>query len=137
MGTRSLTFVKEGSHTIVNMYRQYDGYPAGHGKELAEFLEPIVMVNGVGGEKHKIANGAGCLAAQLVAHFKDGPGGIYLEPTNTNNCGQEYEYHVVADSTNALTIEVKEITDFDPIHRKTIFKGGVHEFALFCEKEEA
>ena len=38
MGTRSLTFVYEGEKPIVNMYRQFDGYPSGHGAELAEFL---------------------------------------------------------------------------------------------------
>lgn len=49
MGTRSLTFVyDEDGEKIVNMYRQMDGYPSGHGLELAEFLEPITMVNGIG-----------------------------------------------------------------------------------------
>ena len=95
MGTRSLTFVyDEDGRTIISMYRQYDGYPSGHGKDLAEFLEPITMVNGIGMTEAVIANGPGCLAAQLVAHFKDGPGGIYLEPTTAVDCGQDYEYHI-------------------------------------------
>ena len=38
MGTRSLTFVYEDNKPIVNMYRQFDGYPEGHGQELADFL---------------------------------------------------------------------------------------------------
>ena len=38
MGTRSLTFVYDGEQPIINMYRQFDGYPSGHGQELAEFL---------------------------------------------------------------------------------------------------
>jgi hypothetical protein len=38
MGTRSLTFVYEENKPVVNMYRQYDGYIEGHGRELAEFL---------------------------------------------------------------------------------------------------
>ena len=38
MGTRSLTFVYDEQEAIINMYRQYDGYPTGHGAELAEFL---------------------------------------------------------------------------------------------------
>ena len=42
MGTRSLTFVYEKygqvQKPVVNMYRQFDGYPTGHGAELAEFL---------------------------------------------------------------------------------------------------
>ena len=33
MGTRSLTFVyDEYGEKIINMYRQYDGYPSGHGR---------------------------------------------------------------------------------------------------------
>ena len=133
MGTRILTLVKEGAFTIVNMYRQFDGYPSGHGKELAEFLAPIKMVNGIGDTNEKIANGVGCLAAQLVAHFKDGPGGIYLQPTKAKDCGQEYEYHVIADDTNDLVVEV-----FDTIgHRKKIFSGSVTKFVEFCAKENA
>jgi hypothetical protein len=50
MGTRSLTFVKEQNgrkaSTYVCMYRQYDGYPSGHGLELAEFLKGKRLVNG-------------------------------------------------------------------------------------------
>ena len=50
MGTRSLTFVYEkyGNKQlpIINMYRQMDGYPSGHGAELAEFLNGFNIVNG-------------------------------------------------------------------------------------------
>ena len=42
MGTRSLTFVyNDNKKPIINLYRQYDGYPSGHGAELAEFLAPL------------------------------------------------------------------------------------------------
>ena len=45
MGTRALTFVYDSYkeelgeivyRPIINLYRQYDGYPSGHGVELAE-----------------------------------------------------------------------------------------------------
>jgi len=40
----------------------------------------------------------GCLAAQLIAHFKVDAGGFYLYPTTQNqDCGQEYEYHIFQD----------------------------------------
>jgi hypothetical protein len=47
MGTRSLTHViesykdngKKKKQTLLTMYRQYDGYPRGHGADLVEFLE--------------------------------------------------------------------------------------------------
>ena len=71
MGTRSLTFVYDGKEPMINMYRQYDGYPSGHGSNLAEFLNSFdAIVNGISvGDNRKIANGMGCLAAQLIAHF--------------------------------------------------------------------
>lgn len=51
MSTRSNTLVIETDgneeQILVNMYRQMDGYPSGHGKELAEFLIKIRMVNGL------------------------------------------------------------------------------------------
>lgn len=139
MGTRSLTFVydKDGKK-LINMYRQYDGYPSGHGKDLAEFLEPITMVNGIGMTEAVIANGPGCLAAQLVAHFKDGPGGIYLEQTTAVDCGQDYEYHIATHGEGTgLTITCQRIEGLRPFRRKKIFDGGIEEFKAFCEKEDA
>ena len=40
MGTRSLTtFIDNNTkEEIVVMYRQYDGYPGGHGRDLLNFL---------------------------------------------------------------------------------------------------
>lgn len=139
MGTRSLTFVyDEEGRNLINMYRQYDGYPSGHGKELAEFLEPITMVNGIGmDEGRKIANGPGCLAAQLVSHFKDGPGGIYLAPTTAVDCGQDYEYHIATHGEGVgLTITCQRIEGLRPFRRKKIFDGGIEEFKAFCDKED-
>ena len=109
MGTRSLTRVikrqsgldfaeghKHPEKACVNMYRHYDGYPKGHGIELAEFLRDFRVVNGLGSKgETKIANGYGCLAAQIVSHFKDGPGQIYLYECNDDQGGwQDYTYTV-------------------------------------------
>jgi hypothetical protein len=101
MGTRSLTvFIDEWSQKeIVVMYRQFDGYPQGHGQELAEFLLGFNIVNGLSdGQGSKVANGMGCLAAQTVTHFKsqEGAGGIYLRTAETRNAGEEYVYIVSA-----------------------------------------
>ena len=35
MGTRSLTVIQSNGKEFFNMYRQFDGYPEGHGMELA------------------------------------------------------------------------------------------------------
>jgi len=86
MGTRSHTLViggfpTEEPETYVGIYRQYDGYPQGHGLDIAKFLSGMTVTNGIRTDTtQRIANGPGCLAAQIVAHLKESPGGIYLEP---------------------------------------------------------
>ena len=129
MGTRSLTYVYDNNEPIVCMYRQFDGYPSGHGKELAEFLKPIEIVNGLrpGGDENKIANGAGCLAAQMVAHFKDEPGGIYLQSvTNQDYDWIDYIYRIYVDS-NTLTYKVSVDSELE--------KCSIGKFIDFCEAE--
>lgn len=97
MGTRSLTRVKdESGNILLTMYRQFDGYiKDGHGDELIDFLSGMVITNGISLGKDrpkKSANGMGCLAAQLVSHFKTGVGGIYIEPNDSGD--QEYNYTI-------------------------------------------
>lgn len=123
MGTRSLTFVYDGESPVINMYRQFDGYPTGHGAELAEFLEGFEVVNGFGEVKPKIANGMGCLAAQLIANFKKTVGGFYIHPVAETDCGQDYEYHVY---------ETKMVVK-DPT--AVIFEGTWNQFKEFCTKD--
>ena len=94
MGTRCLTFVYDGDEPIMNLYRQYDGYPKGHGAELALFLSRGELIRGLTGEDRVQFNGMGCLAAQVVAHFKQSVGGFYIHPVTDTECGQDYEYHV-------------------------------------------
>jgi len=120
MGTRSLTFIKDEydkNNNIICMYRQYDGYLSGHGKELAEFLQDFTVVNGYSNiTPARSANGMSCLAAQLVAYFKDGIGNIYLYPTNTSDVGEEFIY-TISLIDNQLNIDVKDWND------KIIFSG--------------
>ena len=75
MGTRSTTTIHEDGKPLLTFYRQYDGYPTGHGQELVDFLKTIKMVNGIPvgtDEPMQMANGGGCLAAQMIVHFKTG-----------------------------------------------------------------
>ena len=123
MGTRSLTFVYEGDKPVINMYRQFDGYPSGHGVELAEFLTPMKVINGIGGNQNqpgRFANGMGCLAAQMIAHFKDSVGGFYIHSVTDTDCWQDYEYHVFENK-----VVVKNPTE-------VIFSGDWHDFLGFC-----
>ena len=151
MGTRSLSRVfetykdekknKQVKVQLVNMYRQYDGYPSGHGTELADFLNSGKVVNGFGvNEQQRLFNGAGCLAAQMIAHFKDGVGGIYIEPITSNNCGQEYEYEVIVDyDTKEITLKCIEFGYIDDkgnyrSGKRILFEGKPSEFEQFVEK---
>ena len=133
MGTRSLTFVKEQNgrkaSTYVCMYRQYDGYPSGHGLELAEFLKGKRLVNGFSLGETNVFNGAGCLSASMVAHFKSDIGGFYLYPTSTTDAGQDYRYDIICNDKN-ITVKVKDYNN------KEIFKGSVDEFEKFCTNEK-
>jgi hypothetical protein len=120
MGTRSLTFVYEENKPIVNMYRQFDGYPSGHGQELANFLLSGELVNGFSDENAKAFNGMGCLAAQMIVNFKKSVGGFYIYPIESNSCWQEYEYHIYED-----TVVVKNPDE-------VIFNGTWKKFYDFC-----
>jgi len=149
MGTRSLTFVtKTGTYSdtgkkykekYICMYRQYDGYPDGHGQDLIDFLVSGTMVNGLGMNQGEIVfNGTGCLAAQIVANFKEGAGGIYLYPTNTKNAGQDYEYHVNFNAdTQKLIVDVRENGYMRGKKycsgTRSLFKGEPKEFKAWLE----
>ena len=144
MGTRSLTFVYDGEEAIINMYRQYDGYPTGHGAELADFLGQFeAITNGLRvGDTRKVANGMGCLAAQLVSHFKGSDAGqFYLYPASATDCGQDYEYHVYKDE-GGLRVRITDrgcnmfgLTMSDK--NDAIFDGTLAEFTEFCTEKEA
>lgn len=135
MGTRSITTIIDNQWDkpvkICTMYRQYDGYPSGHGKELEEFLSGMRVCNGYGTEqsKGKWANGAGCLAAQMVAHFKDGIGGIYLTAPRTKLDGEDYGYEVTVNKD--MSIKVKVVC-----YGEKVFEGSVEAFGVFCGKED-
>ena len=151
MGTRSLTtFIetytdretgKKQKNEIVTMYRQYDGYPTGHGTELAEFLAGGSLVNGIGLNDTKVFNEMGCLSAQVIAHFKDGAGGFYLQRANKNS-GEEYRYHVIGDfDTKEVTIKVFEVgymnkKDEYVNKTRTIFEGSPTEFLEAIKNED-
>jgi hypothetical protein len=73
MGTRSLLTFVVGDVPWLTIYRQYDGYLDGRGKQLAEFMSRIKLVDGYGADARAldVANGAGCLMAQWLAAEKN------------------------------------------------------------------
>ena len=125
MGTRSKTvFIDNDGKPLVTMYRQMDGYYSGHGKELADFLKGKKLVNGIpyGGDTTKLFNGMGCLAAQVIAEFKDGIGGIYI--VQNNNTPEEFVYEVSGKIGDEPNIKVND------------FNGSASEFDDFLKKQE-
>ena len=125
MGTRSLTvFNNEMDNSeIVVLYRQYDGYPTGHGRDLLSFLNNMEIVNGINNtEKRKIANGMGCLSAQIVAHLKEAPGDFYLHSAGTRDIGEEFIYTLYY--TEELRIKVQDTYD----DGSDLFDGNMKSF---------
>jgi hypothetical protein len=84
----------DGNQVLVSIYRQYDGYPSGLGQEVADFVGGMTVVNGYGKETKGIANGMGCLAAQLIKHLKTGVGNVYIRDTGPESHGEEYVYNL-------------------------------------------
>lgn len=125
MGTRALTCVREGNKEILCLYRQMDGYPDGHGKDLLNAFKGFRITNGitVSGEKAKpsrTANGMGCFAAQLVCFFKrpEGKvyypgahgvelGGHYIMAPETREVGEEFVY-MISEKNDKLWLDLYE-----------------------------
>ena len=133
MGTRSLTRViprqeglsfnqghENGELAYVNMYRHFDGYPEGHGLDLAEFLKDMKIINGItdDAELGTHANGAGCLAAQMVKYFKEGPGYINLYPTDNDYGWMDYVYTIFPKENEPCFISI-----YSTGKRECIFVG--------------
>ena len=142
MGTRSLTIMYDTPYRgtrgreIAVMYRQMDGYPTGHGQALKDFLAPFVIVNGYDSSMGPVlANGGACLAAQIIAHFKEGVGNFYLHPAGTRDAGEEYIYEVRPSINKGIRLVVRAVrtkyNDKWEVAKRTdpvIYDGPVGDF---------
>lgn len=158
MGTRSITVVCDSdSQEYLRFYRQFDGYiyrqfdgyiNCGHGEALFKFLDGMSMLNGIPGGLNpngKYANGTGCLAAQMIAHFKNANplGGIYMVSQAAGTADddlfktywEDYNYRITCPSIRNIqaghTTIIIQIFDYNG---KEIFKGDVSEFGRLIEK---
>jgi len=93
---------------ICAVYSPGDGYLSVHGKRLKAFLTGFQITNGLPGpEGSKFANGCGCLAAQVIAHFKQVPGRIYMHPMPiTQDAREAYHYIVTTKSEEPIWLTV-------------------------------
>ena len=154
MGTRSLTKVittwedtdgKKQRQPVTCMYRQYDGYMDGHGKELAEWLDGFTIVNGIPSDRSEpMFNGMDCLAAQMFVHFKssgckdDGTptsnaGGIYCMHPDASDCWEQYLYEI-SEEDKQIHLTVYEIEHESSATE--IFHGTPKELLTKIKKEE-
>ena len=100
MGTRSITvFMSEwsGDDTIIAaIFRHWDGYPEGHGKDLANYLKDGVLVNGKGGELPDLVfNGMGRMAGYVAYCMWRDEHEPHFEIVTDNQIpasGQDYTY---------------------------------------------
>ena len=129
MGTRSNTVIYDGDVQLLNLYRQHDGYLIGHGAELLAFLEPMTIVNGFTMGLTNIANGAGCLAAQMISHFKVRVGDFYIVPLQEeDDYAHDYTYTIKVDAGGGIGITVHA-------YEEQIFEGSIESFKEFIVEE--
>lgn len=142
MGTRSLTRIRENGKTLVAVYRQYDGYIDGQGKDLAEILKGRKMTNGIRDDALSVFNGAGCLAANIICEMKrpdnGHAGSVYIVPVDDEDQGYTYNIDVISKvSDNGWGYEIEEYPVVTVVrYGKQIFKGTSDEFVEFVTKEE-
>lgn len=100
MSTRSITHIHEmdslGSDKIVcSFFRHSDGYPSGHGSDLANWLCSKNLVNGIGSgfKKGWDFNRAGTMAVVLMYELQQETS-IEVIRTGGSDFGEDYVYHV-------------------------------------------
>lgn len=133
MGTRSTTHIVDHSGespvSLARLYIQYDGYPTGVGNDIKNILGGKTLVNGYNDGATQI-NGAGCMAAMLIAGLKKGCGGVYLKaPT----CEQEEEFnYTVTAKGPGEPIELRIVA-----YEKELYNGTLEDFDPQAVEEAA
>ena len=92
-----VSFSEHPEKVRAQIYHHYDGYPEYLGCNLAEFLCDFRVVNGLPTnyfENIKIANGMGCLTAQLIAGLKEESGNVYVDYPDTDRDDVEFTYYI-------------------------------------------
>jgi hypothetical protein len=121
MGTRStLTIKDDKGNILLHMYRQFDGYPSGMGKDIVEFISKGKLVDGypIGSKFGEVFNGMGELACQLITHFKE-----------------SYRDVIFDKNGKAKVVKRKTVGNFYIISKKEFQKEGFH-YELSCKGDQ-
>ena len=89
----------------VQIYHHYNGHPEGLGVTLAEYLQDFKIVNGLPLRTDKLANGLGCLSAQVVSYLKEEPGNVYLYKPGERGW-EDYEYFIWCKEGHGVWISI-------------------------------
>lgn len=129
MGTRSTVKFYSDGDNILSVYQQYDGYPSGVGKQVADLLKKYEIVNGLPIEDDSsIANGIMELALYYIIDNKKSSGNIYA--TTVNNY-EEYNYEIYAEHINMVDVITSvKICDSDGNYD---FDGTLDEFLIYVK----
>ncbi len=141
MGTRSITRVISNSKPILTFYRQMDGYPSGHGKDMADFMAGITIINGYKSSHFAgtHANGSGCFAAQLVQKLKGRDlGSIYL--VSHDHDGEEYNYTITLERKDAGPgiwghVDYIAAVKCEGYGKNDSYDGDLAGFVEFCNRK--
>ena len=115
MATSSLIKVldDDSEEVIATIYVHWDGGPEWLGACLAKDLEKVNLVNGLSGQPKlgEVANGMGCLFAQIVAYLKKAPGDVYMYSKDTKDIGEDYIYYVYPMAHGQVGVTVEQCGD--------------------------
>lgn len=131
MGVRSLVRFIDNGELVAAVYQQSNGQLSGVGEDLCTFLEGSKLVHGVPVDavEESLFAGIGCMAAQFIAKYKSGPGGLRLRSAQCAD--EDYNYLVIggleAFAPKPLVIE------FDGDGK--VFSGSLAEFRAFINRE--
>jgi hypothetical protein len=96
MSTHATVKITEDKTTLCTLFVHWDGYWEGLGKNIVNILSDGQLVNGLGMERKLGSqfNGAGCLAATLIAKLKTEPGDVYLTTEGTQDDMNHYDLKI-------------------------------------------
>ncbi len=117
---KGVSFNEHPEKIHTQIYHHYDSYPDHLGVGIAKYLSDIRVVNGLGSRKSEVlANGTGCLAAQVLTHLKLGrhyefekdeiqEGNVYLDAPNEERDNIEYCYYIWSDYDKGIWMSIFE-----------------------------